>query len=145
MTTALVQIEITCPPWCDRSPEWHGGELWEAGGCCNHSSGKGVAADPVGLLPRPLDDLRYCDPIAVDLCATTSPDGRPQASPLLILDGRELSLPQAVALADLLVELVLKYHLETQQPTPLDGARDLLSDLLERIDTGLSALPEVQA
>ncbi len=109
MSTATVPLTITCPEWCTRTPEEHVGELWDYGGNCIHHSATMFALDTVGYR-EPMQEPRFHSPIEVLMTAQSRPEGQESASPVVHLEGRELSPAQALALADVLRETVETYR-----------------------------------
>lgn len=98
-------VNITCPAWCDEDPGLHAGELLDWDGACLHRSREVLVQDPSGL-QRGLEPPRPRPLVQLVLAAATQPNGRPVESPVVIMDGHELSIEQAEALAGALLEMV---------------------------------------
>lgn len=103
--TAKVPIDITCPTWCVETAEHHAENLWNLAGCCDHRATKVAIDDPTGY-SEPLQEPRLLPPVDLWLSLLTTPDGRPQATPILFIDDVEHSLEQAEAVANAILELV---------------------------------------
>jgi hypothetical protein len=109
MSTTTVALDLTCPDWCTVPAEEHASELWDLGGTCIHWSDRTNVADPTGHR-SPLQAPQPHEPLEVSLTTCTSPDGREVESPMMHLDGNELSIAQAVAVAERLQSLVAEYR-----------------------------------
>ncbi len=109
MTTTTVPITIVCPDWCIVPAEVHAADLWNTGGCCDHRSAERSIKDPTGY-QEPLSEPRLYQDVRVQLTALTTPDGRPQASPVLYINDCEHSLEQAEAVFDAARDLITQYR-----------------------------------
>lgn len=109
MTTSTVPVSITCPVWCIRDAGEHAAELWNMDGDCIHLSADREITDTAGYI-EPLAAPVFHPPVSVWITSSASPEGRESASPIVHLDGRELSTQQALALADALRDLVGDYR-----------------------------------
>lgn len=109
MTTAAVPITITCPEWCTETPEHHASELWNLGGTCIHAA-EGYAVEDLTGYREALEEPRYGRPVAVWFSTETDPDGRETTSPVFFIDGRELTVSQALAVAETIETLVGQYR-----------------------------------
>lgn len=110
MTTTTVPISITCPDWCTEPAELHASELWNNGGDCFHHMPERIVTDPVGI-ERPLHETRLCRPIELRLVTATGTDGHEVESALVYIEtASEHSVPQALALADAIREMVEQYR-----------------------------------
>lgn len=99
-TTATATIDITCPSWCTTDDvQEHADELWQAGGCVIHNHAGYVVADEQGHTPAPLTNAVVAKPVHVTGGIETTPDGLPQATPMVNLDGVEMTPQQALAVA----------------------------------------------
>lgn len=109
MSTATVPLAITCPDWCDISPAKHAEDLWNWEGHCIHSSSDFAIRDEAGWTTYG-EPTRFHPAQTISLSSVASPDGRETESPMLHLAGNELSVQQALALADAIRELVQQYR-----------------------------------
>lgn len=107
--TTVCTIDITCPAWCTADPQSHADELWNLGGCVDHRSDHYPVADPIGW-GRPLEERKFYPAFPITLAALTLPDGSPQDTPLLWLDGTFVTLDQALAIADQIRNLAHTYR-----------------------------------
>lgn len=99
MTTTTVPIEITCPDWCDRPATEHAEQLWDWDGTCIHYSADAIVRDTEGFHGA-LEQPQFHPPIELYMTAQTNPEGREVCPPVLHLGGIEMSVSQALALAD---------------------------------------------
>lgn len=105
---AEVTVTIVCPSWCEETAQHHADELWAAGGNCLHVLSRAVH-DTTGH-QEALKAPRMGRPVAVMLSTEQAPDGAETASPVVIIDGRELTLQQAEDLAAALSGLAAAYR-----------------------------------
>ena len=111
MSTATVPIQITCPDWCSRPVAEHAESLWDYEGNCIHYSADRVVNDPVGY-EEPLKAPVFHSPITVYMTSQSNLEGRETASPVVHLEGHELSVAQALALSEAIREVVYTYRVE---------------------------------
>lgn len=109
MTTTTVALDLTCPDWCTVPAEEHASELWDLGGTCIHWAPWAVVPDPTGH-QVPLEAPRLHQPVEIGLSTCTRPDGIEAESPVVRLNGAELSIAQAVTVAERLQCLVAEYR-----------------------------------
>lgn len=131
MTTTTVPIQITCPDWCSISPEEHAAELWNCGGVCDHRSTPRVTDDTAGSLSEPCAERRFNSALEVLMIASTAPDGRPQSTPTLEIDGGDATFQQGVEFAVSIWQQVLAYYADADMPAIPR------SDMLKQVDREL--------
>lgn len=105
-TTSEARVAITCPHWCKGDPQEHADDLWNFDGCVIHYAEDTTLWDAEGFAQGPFEPRHRADEIVVGLSAMTTPDGRPQADPMVYLDGKEVTLRQAEEIAAALLEVV---------------------------------------
>ncbi|RYB90829.1 hypothetical protein EUA06_11170 [Nocardioides glacieisoli] len=99
-------LEITCPHWCNSDPQRHADDLWNQGGCVIHTLEEIRIGDADGFDQGAFEDPREAEPIEVGLSALTTPSNKPQASPVIFINGTEVTVAQAELLAGALLEVV---------------------------------------
>lgn len=100
-TAATAELAITCPDWCTVTAEDHVADLWNMGGECLHYGPETIVRDTSGI-QRPLEAPIMCADVTVHCVTSTNPEGRATASPIIYVNGAELTTLQAAALADVL-------------------------------------------
>lgn len=111
MTTTTVVLDLACPDWCTISADEHAAVLWDLGGTCIHWAPWAVVLDPAGHR-APLEAPQPHEPVEIGLSTCTRPDGIEAESPIVRVNGAELSIAQALALADTLRSVVEQYRAE---------------------------------
>lgn len=105
---ASVAVEITCPVWCEVSPDEHATRLWANEGRCVHQTSVSVA-DPVGKRGSE-EASQFCPPVELTLCVTANPSGREVESADVLLNGQESNLEQLLLVVRAIVDLDLLYR-----------------------------------
>ena len=109
--TATVALEITCPVWCEISPDEHASRLWANEGSCVHQTSLTVV-DPVGKRGWE-QSPRFCSPIELTLCVTANPLGREVESADVLINGQESNIEQLLLVARAIVDLDALYRKTT--------------------------------
>lgn len=133
--TTTAMVDITCPEWCTTAdPQEHADELWNTGGCVIHNHPGYRIEDQQGHMPSPLTNPIFGKVVQVAGGIETTPDGRWQATPMVNLQGIEMTPQQALAVAAGLAMLVAELTYPVVGPHPVLAAYDPLFDLAEKLD-----------
>lgn len=134
--TATAMVDITCPSWCTTNDvQEHADELWQAGGCVIHNHAGYVVEDEQGHTPAPLTNAIVAKPVHVTGGIETTPDGHPQATPMVTLHGVEMTPQQALAVAAGLAMVVADLTQPVAGSIPVyEAAHDPLYSLADQLD-----------
>jgi len=97
--TAEVPLEITCPIWCTESPEFHLQELSGLEAQCIHPMPWSTISDAEGFKPWG-GKRRYASPIDVWISVITDLKGKGTEPAVVFVDGKELTVAQALELSE---------------------------------------------
>jgi hypothetical protein len=98
-------LNITCPEWCNFDAQGHADELWNQGGLIVHTVEDIRIVDTDGFT-MPGEDPTPAETIEIGLSVSTTPDNKPQGSPVVFIDGRQVTIAQAELMAAALRDVI---------------------------------------
>lgn len=105
-----VTVPIRCPEWCEVSADHHAAELSNWDGHLVHSTHWNIF-DPSGQMfgDWPDWEVKPASPVGITFGTTADLDGRETGTPVVLLNSVEMTIEQALLVAEALKDVVEDY------------------------------------